>query len=1167
MARRRRSRRERNALFNLYAGGTMTSGQASGAGGALASISAGHARHRAQILKSNVESGAMSLSSLSPTDRLLVAQQDPTKDSGGGAKMFGIDLPFGLGDKRKGVLGFLRNALGDQGLEGALKHLPGGIWEMGKSGVEDIAEEPWKLASLAAGPLAPLAFGGISIADKDSKTYQNIVKPTWETYKWQYGPLTKGDFKTTGKRFYEQPLPYLLDVGTVASGGAGGVAKLAQLSGNTGRLSRMTSREGRPDKEITSGLPNEILRNRGAEPIALPRYYSNRPLRKLWQVGADAVVRSRLGEVGGRASLQRISERRSMGDWIDKNWGLKQMAGQQQIMLKTRDLAKLLNGLSPGEVMALHLALRGANTRPRLNALQESWRASLRGENEEGRNVTDFSPDVSHEYLEYKANLPESVVQLIEEPTERMIRAADRWNEVVEAARADLGVPDDVHLDSSFRLQRELAGGTDADGVTPVDTPTLLSEFEESGYPIRPTYVPDVDAAQEGLTFRKTGSRIPGIEGARELASRVGLGDRRGGREPELIQGKRARVGRLALGPENVVREPFQAYLKHSDLNTLMSGVVRFDKRVLLNHIARREQDLVDDIFNHTVIRGLALTDRDGEEVQFKRQSDVDKEYGHGRYVLVHPDMATRFFRQETQMLEKVIDKIDELRQSGRDVGDDEMLAALNDLLKTDAREFVTSTMGAVRNYGVAIPRAAYDRLAAHAKATEPFNFGPARAYQTALNKWRTWTLAMMPRWWINTAVGTATLNMVKGVWNPRDYYRAWKLRGSANLDPRVRLGGLAIAESLENNRVASSLGGTRWAFDTVQKIEDYFRTASYMHSLKKVDREHMNEIGEIVKSYAPFMDLKLVGGKEGRLGNEEAWLAKMTENPEYVRWAIDDVNRFAYNFMDLGPTERRYVRQFIPFWGWYKFITKLIWRLPMDHPGKMNAVVRLGQIGQMKEEELGWLPPWARGAIFLNTDKRNLRYLPTRGLNPFSSFANPFSVDGTIAGLMRLGQLSPAIGAGLYGMGIDPQTGDRVSISPQEGIGSDFFGGWVDTATGEPIHPMQAAGGRRFGMGLARAFPQFRIAEPLLMGGNPPYPESVPLFAPRPMGVLPESRREFDVGFQPSLNLLAPYSGLAPKTIDLKRSQGLREKRAEYAETKNKNERKKLRKRLRKEE
>jgi hypothetical protein len=258
------------------------------------------------------------------------------------------------------------------------------------------------------------------------------------------------------------------------------------------------------------------------------------------------------------------------------------------------------------------------------------------------------------------------------------------------------------------------------------------------------------------------------------------------------------------------------------------------------------------------------------------------------------------------------------------------------------------------------------------------------------------------------------------------------------------------------------------------------------------------------------------------------------------------------YNYMILGPFERQYVRQFIPFWGWYKFISMATWRLGVEMPGRVNIMRWLSQVGLEEEQQYGQVPDWLRGVIPLSSpkDKKHFKYLTTLGMNPFSQFFNPLSTE-TLAGAPS--QLNPMIQAGLQAVGYDPLTGDRVRVSPESGVAEDFFGRLY--RNGQQTSIPRVEPGWRFLGALLRSFPEYQKGESMLSHGGV-YPEDVAFLHPRPMG---SGTAPANVG-----QLGLSYVGTQPREYDLQKFQQTNAKSGAYARTKNLHDRARLKKKLR---
>jgi hypothetical protein len=299
-----------------------------------------------------------------------------------------------------------------------------------------------------------------------------------------------------------------------------------------------------------------------------------------------------------------------------------------------------------------------------------------------------------------------------------------------------------------------------------------------------------------------------------------------------------------------------------------------------------------------------------------------------------------------------------------------------------------------------------------------------------------------------------------------------------------------------------------------------------------------MQEVGHVLKDHYDQM-------LNGFRGN----VAEALQDPEVVRRSLQETNKMMYNYMILGPFERRYVRQFVPFWGWYKFISQVAWRLPVEMPGRVNIIRWLSLVGQEQEKQFGPMPDWLKGVIPLSKPgDKTFKYLSTLGMNPFGQFFDPLNAQ-TLKGAPS--QLNPGIQAIMQTVGFDPLTGDRVRVSPESGVSEDFFGRLY--RAGHQVSMAEVEPGYRFAGSLLRSIPQVRTGQQF-GGGGSVYPEDVPFIHPRPMGGAGGSSPQ-NVG-----QLGLSYFGVMPKTYDLKAFQQLNLKSAAYARQKNLRDRQRLR-------
>jgi hypothetical protein len=133
-----------------------------------------------------------------------------------------------------------------------------------------------------------------------------------------------------------------------------------------------------------------------------------------------------------------------------------------------------------------------------------------------------------------------------------------------------------------------------------------------------------------------------------------------------------------------------------------------------------------------------------------------------------------------------------------------------------------------------------------------------------------------------------------------------------------------------------------------------------------------------------------------------EAARAELKENPMLQREVSQKVNDALGDYFSMSDFERRYVRSLLPFYGWYRAITTIMVKYPLNHPVRAAILTNLGRIGDERSRDLlGPVPSYLRGSIPLGDNE----ILKTQGLNPL---ATPPT-------------LGRAIGHDVGGMGVNP--------------------------------------------------------------------------------------------------------------------------------------------------
>jgi hypothetical protein len=601
------------------------------------------------------------------------------------------------------------------------------------------------------------------------------------------------------------------------------------------------------------------------------------------------------------------------------------------------------------------------------------------------------------------------------------------------------------------------------------------------------------------------------------------------------------------------------------------TGNFRVDSKNLVDHIRQREWDLQENLFKKDFINKYAYRYEDPETHEYKTLTGTRSETR--KQLARHEDPknwefvpSNGFERQwinaEHNMAKELMTRAHYLVENGVLPENPAFVQELERLAGENAEHFMRQEHLSLRAPGVWIPKKVFEYQRDLMRAGDPMTKAPFKQYQRFINTWRRATLTWMPRWALNTAVGSFIQAMVAGALNPKNYFLAHQLRKRGELPAGVSLGRYATREMIDDptgwlERNTGLKGGyAEKVAGVVQATEDFFRGGVFVTKLRREGKlSEVNKLDSMGETLQNFF-------RRG-LSDSESVGQFIRENPTAVHEALKETDKFMYNFMTLGPMERRYVRQFIPFWGWYKFITKLTWRLPVEYPGRAWIMNNLAAVGNEELGDLGPIPSWLQGAIMLNYQGGVLNYLSGQGVNPFSGFANPaalFSDTGQSGAnaLIELGQFSPLIQAGLSGVGVDPYSAGSVAVSPQSGYSRDWAGNLVNTRTGETVNAAQVNPLQRFFMSLARSFPQVRIAERAAMGGAQPYPESVPLPGMmRPMYV-PE-----DQPVSGEAATVLDFFGLKPRGYNLQRYQEQLPKRQEYAESFAESQMKRLRKSL----
>jgi hypothetical protein len=1132
-------------LLSKYYAAAATSPSAARSQGATRGLAGAGvaAAQRKRRLEEAIATGRVKASTLGPNDASLLGLSLPKASSTGG-----------LGPLGK-VGGFIGNLGADVVQAG--KYLPTGIYHTGTSILHDIGAP---VASTLGNP-NPMARH----EQPESAVLNKIVKPTLQSYGETYGH-GPGHFL---KSFYEHPLGPILDAATLVSLGASGAARAGGLAVRAAEPDSALARLGKAGTSFTSREGRSPLVHPDSG-LSIPREYTPRPVAKLGQRALDLFTKTGPEENRLGGFLRSMDDRKG-ARWRDAQVRAMQNDVADAAMREVLPITKL----TPDEAVALTLAQKGINTSEKISAFQRMVHDTSLDDPGEMKMLVQRT-GVSEDYIRHMGKLPDHVKQKILQPNDRMIEAHQAWKAYVTKQQDAMGLTPDI-TEAHLQTERERLAPFEKEQTKPHDE-----------YPIEHVYVPS--EAATGFEKHKAGrlaQKLPWVDPAiKEEAFR------RGPLDTAKFANKGTRYDQSLFVPKKAAHE----YASTGE--TFASGALRTDARLYLDHVARRARENAEEVWKGGEFQRIAARDDNGDVLYFKNQDEVNAHFGRDSgMVFVNDQMPQIYFKKEYDAAEKFQSVIENYLKDAPENGhlnpmnDPALDELLTKITEADAQAFIASIWGTMKRKGGAVPKDQFEYRMRMSKASEPFSNPTMKFFSKWMYRWRTAVLTLMPRWALNTALGSMVMNTIRGV-NLKDYWIASRLHKSGflkedlakadqvrALPTGVRLGHQAQQELMEavtpghgEGRVANfaaDLGikvPTQQLANGVQNIENYFRQAQFIHNLRREHRLQRDSSGREIDIGDDESDVALGGISDelqnfyketlGRADHQGA-IAEALQDPQLVERALKETDKMSYNYSVLGPGERRIVRQFVPFWGWYKFISMAAYRMAVELPGRMNLIRNLSAIAADDEQKYGPMPDWVKGSIPLGFGKDGkFQYLSTMGMNPLANVFNPIGPQGPLQGALQLGQFNPLIQAGLLGFGIDPLTGSEVQISP-ETIGTDPFGKhWSTDRNGNPVEraPASISPLQRIGMALARSVPEYRLLERMNYG--PQYPESIPFVpgAARPMAASTGG------GYG---DILMQMTGIAPKSNDIKGFGTFAPKMLKYSEKQQKTATKRLRRKI----
>ena len=646
------------------------------------------------------------------------------------------------------------------------------------------------------------------------------------------------------------------------------------------------------------------------------------------------------------------------------------------------------------------------------------------------------------------------------------------------------------------------------------------------GSEIIPTYVPSV-SADVGAHF---GVQPGGL--LRRLIRPTPL-DRKGEELPDYYTMKRPFRPRNITAYNVAIGQPL-GFSHDAAYTAFMNGSMRMDPEMIARNAYNVYRGILGNKLNDQMIDKIAVKTTDGTVRIFDNEGDMNVALGPlaAKYQFLPVNVWRDFFNEDVQLQRDMADVF----TSNPDASPEEAMRQMEEYAEESAQRLVSGMTqkagmsGKRFGQGVAVPRTFVDTIMKHRQVAE-MGTGIARVESYVLSRWKYMQLTMMPAWMMRTSIGHGLIALIDGTMNPTYWVQANRYFSEANkpteeslsameqfngagdrvLNPQplpyaVNQGGMIreMADTgqmkLRQNPMAKLIGSA------VHTQTNWQRRAIFLRKLDVEAKQRMAELGTAFDHPGGFMNSKNIDAVL-----DPAIQREVLKYPGLIENVFDQLSQVSYTFGEMSPWERKLIKFGLPFWGWYKFISKFVWKLPFNYPGRAEAFHMLGNIGnEWQENNLGPIPPYLESALWLShANPTAVKYINLYGLNPMADVMNPLGRQGMLQGAVRMGQMSPILQSVMAGYGINPLTGQSERIDPRTGIEADRFGTLFNVRTGEELEgPFQANPLQRAFGTFARSFPEVRAVELGLTGGNPVFPESIPLLHEQPIGVQPTTRR-----------------------------------------------------------
>lgn len=833
------------------------------------------------------------------------------------------------------------------------------------------------------------------------KRLERMVSGIGKSYEQTYSPLVHGDFGKFWDQFESHPLGPILDAITVATLGAGGSVKGAAALQRAGAISKVPK------------FLEEAPRVRG---IASPRVRTAQELEAPWGgtlatrpvTGGELVRRLKLGS---DSLLKKLPpEFQVLGEYNRYARAVVHQLAQKQAgsLLKVLPWYKISAKLSREEGIALTLRSMFPT-----EGLLKSYQGLLM-RNKKAIQETTTGAKFRAKYLVPDTDFIEAmshpkVLEYFRNPTQNMIDArmtAEAMDKVWTDALVGAGA---LTRDQAEWIRWEpvlVAMGAKYKTLT-------REEALANGINIKLAEAKNFKILEPPMEFKvwRDGELVQGTLDDMIAQIRKEIQNN----SPEM-KALKADMAKTKVAPENV-----------DQLNSIGTAMMErapsvFDEPMYFPHVAEMKDVRIPRVGGGMVYPKSPVEIRSGvlqnagrmildpqvwtvkflENAKFLYYRDKHSALINAAVPIEAKELPQgwRFITRKDERLaqiERTSASFDEyLTNLKKDLGEDPFAAlgktgTPEDLITTSADEAMTDAVG----NRLALPeKTARKIIGDYTRSTK----SAARWLRDFTTVWRAFVLNLRVGWLMNNVLGNTLLYAIKnaGPEGIRSYIQAVGDAFGENAvkklwqDEKVRshLTAKDMMELFPEQYVGTFFGTQIPTYGRIAGMKAFTGKMSPFRAMRSVDVHYEQAlrramVDKLVKQSPEFRKVWHEMPDTTRT-IREAERTALQRNPRLVQRISQEVNDSLGDFFNMSDFERRFVRGLMPFYAWYRAITTIMIKLPVDSPLRTEILVNMGRLGdEIASEDYGVY--YLKGGYPLPGLGPNTM-LRTKAANPFST-------------------------------------------------------------------------------------------------------------------------------------------------------------------------------------